>query len=159
MNMKISFRFFYILPFVMVIGMPWLILGNGIWTAGEFSASKVFAILLFALGLIISFLSQRQVYKPDQWTKQEVPFDEPNRLVVKGIYRYSRNPMMVGLYLMLFSEALFFKSWALFYFLIFVVMGSVAVIMFVEEPRLEKKFGDAYRKYKKDVYRFIPKLF
>ena len=157
--MKISFRFFYILPFVMVIGIPWLILGNNMWTVSEFSLGKVLAALLFVFGLILSFLSQRRVYKPEQWTTQEIPFDEPNQLVIQGLYRYTRNPMMDGLYLMLLSEALFFKSWALFYFLIFVVVVSVMVVMCWEEPRLEKKFGDAYLRYKKGVPRFIPKLF
>lgn len=157
--MKINFRFFYILPFIIVIGVPWLILGNSIWAAGQFSLVKALVVFLFITGLILSFLSQRRVYKPKQWTTQEAPFKEPDQLVIQGPYHYTRNPMMVGLYLMLFSEALFFKSWALFYFLIFVVMVSVLVIVFVEEPRLEKKFGDVYLKYKKEVPRFIPKLF
>lgn len=157
--MKINFRFFYILPFIMVIGVPWLIVGNSIWAVGQFSLVKALVAFLFIVGLILSFLSQRRVYKPKQWTTQETPLEEPDQLVIQGLYHYIRNPMMVGLYLMLFSEALFFKSWALFYFLIFVVMVSVVVIVFVEEPRLEKKFGDVYRKYKKDIPRFIPKLF
>ena len=143
----------------MVIGIPWLIVGNGIWTAGEFSLIKALAVFLFITGLVLGFLSQRSVYKREQWTTQKTPLEEPNELVIQGFNRYTRNPMMVGLYLMLLGEVLFFGSWALFYFLAFVVMGSTAVIVFVEEPRLEKKFGNDYRKYKKEVSRFIPKLF
>ena len=157
--MKISFRFFYILPFVIILGIPWLILGNSIFTIGQFTPIKLSAAPLFVLGLTLLFLSQRRVYKPEQWTKQTMPFDEPNQLVTQGIYRHSRNPMMCGLYLMLLSEALFFRSWTLFYFLIFVIVVSTLVITLVEEPRLEKRFGDVYRKYKKEVPRFIPKLF
>lgn len=157
--MKITFRFFYILPFMMVIGIPWLILGNSIWVIGSFSLVKAFAVFLFFTGLIFLFLSQRRVYNPKQWVTQEIPLKEPGQLVIQGLYRFTRNPQMVGLYLTLFGEALFFKSWALFYFLIFVVIVSVVVIVFVEEPRLEKKFGEAYRKYKKEVPRFIQKLF
>ena len=143
----------------MIIGIPWLILRDSIWQANEFSLVRVFGIAIFIFGLIILFLSHRHVYRPSQWTRQEIPFDEPNQIVTHGIYRHTRNPMMDGLYLMLLGETLFFESWALFYFLTFVVIGSVTVIIFWEEPRLEKKFGDTYREYKKNVARFIPQIF
>ena len=47
----------------MVIGIPWLIVGNGIWTAGEFSLIKALAVFLFVAGLVLGFLSHHRVYK------------------------------------------------------------------------------------------------
>jgi protein-S-isoprenylcysteine O-methyltransferase Ste14 len=86
------------------------------------------------------------------------PWDPPRRLVVRGPYRYVRNPMISGVALVLFGEALVLRSehqlaWACFFALL-----NAVYIPLVEEPLLEDRFGDAWRRYRRNVPRFLPRL-
>ena len=85
------------------------------------------------------------------------PWDPPRRLVVAGPYRHSRNPMITGVLLMLGAESLFFGSWYLLGWLaLFFLINSVHLSGF-EEPGLERRFGEDYRRYKASVPRWIPR--
>jgi protein-S-isoprenylcysteine O-methyltransferase Ste14 len=86
------------------------------------------------------------------------PWNPTQNLVIEGPYKYVRNPMISGVFFILISEALFFSSanillWAVLFFLI-----NTVYFILKEEPDLEKRFGDAYRQYKKDVPRWLPKM-
>jgi protein-S-isoprenylcysteine O-methyltransferase Ste14 len=86
------------------------------------------------------------------------PWDPPRKLVIKGIYRYVRNPMISGLLGILAGEAIFFGSRAIFeLFVIFVVMNAVYIPL-SEEPMLAARFGRDYQSYKNHVPRWIPRL-
>lgn len=76
-------------------------------------------------------------------------------LITVGVYRHMRNPMILGVVLMLVSEALFFRSWALAgWVVIFTFLYHTYLVLF-EEPRLELLFGPQYVEYKKAVPRWI----
>jgi protein-S-isoprenylcysteine O-methyltransferase Ste14 len=84
------------------------------------------------------------------------PLDHPKQLVVTGLYRYVRNPMYVGVLLVLLGEALFFRSLD---FLVYVVIWLAVVLINVlvyEEPNLRRKFGASYDRYCGVVRRWIP---
>ena len=86
------------------------------------------------------------------------PIDPPKELVVRGLYRYVRNPMYVGVGSVLFGEAVLFQSLAL---LGVPGRGLSCVCLFVvlyEEPVLTRKFGESYRRYCETVPRWIPKI-
>lgn len=86
------------------------------------------------------------------------PWNPPQRLVVRGVYRHVRNPMMLGVFCILLGEAIFFGSvWLLGWFGTFVAMVLI-VIPLVEEPGLAKRFDDDYVRYKQNVPRWIPRL-
>ena len=73
------------------------------------------------------------------------PIDHPKQLVVTGLYRYVRNPMYVGVLLVLLGEALFFGSLSfLEYTFIWFAFVHLAVLIY-EEPNLRRKFGDSSR--------------
>ena len=86
------------------------------------------------------------------------PAAPPKRLVAKGIYRYSRNPIYVSIIAILFG--------------IFLVKGHLLLLAYVplcwiifhlyvilrEEPILRRRFGDSYTQYCKSVGRWIPRL-
>ncbi|MCY3774129.1 MAG: isoprenylcysteine carboxylmethyltransferase family protein [Gemmatimonadetes bacterium] len=86
------------------------------------------------------------------------PWAPPKKLVVLGPYRHVRNPMNSGMLLMIGAEALLFGSWHLAVWAC--VFFAVCAIYFpcYEEPGLERRFGDAYRQYKANVPRWIPRL-
>lgn len=86
------------------------------------------------------------------------PIDPPKELVVAGFYRYVRNPMYVGIFLILLGHFLWFKF---VWLLVYLVIAFVTVHLFVtlyEEPTLKQKFGAAYEDYLKRVPRWIPKF-
>ena len=87
-----------------------------------------------------------------------LPGDTQKHLIVKGLYRYVRNPMYISWYLIILGEALFFKSLdLLFYLFSWIIFFQIKVIFF-EEPSLKKKFGVTYEQYRKSVRRWIPRL-
>jgi protein-S-isoprenylcysteine O-methyltransferase Ste14 len=91
-------------------------------------------------------------------TGSPLPLDLPKELIVRGSYRFVRNPMYVGYLLILLGEILLFKSSPLLLYLLtcFVILHTFVVL--VEEPMLKLKFGESYEKYCKSVPRWIPNL-
>jgi protein-S-isoprenylcysteine O-methyltransferase Ste14 len=76
-------------------------------------------------------------------------------LVTSGPYRYSRNPMYVGLILLYTGLALVFAlPWALPLLIPLVLYTSVGVIV-PEERYLDRAFGEDYRVYKTQVRRWL----
>ena len=85
------------------------------------------------------------------------PIDPPKHLVVRGLYRYVRNPMYVAVVIVLWGEAVFFMSQAvLIEAAIFFLLANLFVMLY-EEPTLRRKFGDSYKNYTQTVGRWIPK--
>lgn len=85
------------------------------------------------------------------------PWDPTQKLVVEGIYRYVRNPMISGVITVLVGETLALGSPSLVIYLIFAVTINLIYIPLVEEPGLEERFGEDYQLYKENVSRWIPR--
>jgi protein-S-isoprenylcysteine O-methyltransferase Ste14 len=84
------------------------------------------------------------------------PIDHPKRLVVRGLYRYVRNPMYLGVLLILLGETLFFGSSALLMYTVgWFALVHIVVVLY-EEPNLRRKFGPSYVSYISAVGRWIP---
>jgi len=84
------------------------------------------------------------------------PFDPPRRLVVRGPYRFVRNPMYIGAALALAGAALFYGSWTLLgYTALFLLITHLFVRLY-EEPVLRRLFGAAYDAYCHRVRRWRP---
>ena len=84
-----------------------------------------------------------------------IPFEESSSLVVTGLYRYTRNPMYVGMVLILFGVATLTGSLSPFVGpLLFVPLLNSRVIRH-EEVMLESQFGQDYIDYKAQVRRWI----
>ena len=85
------------------------------------------------------------------------PLDPPRELVAAGFYRYVRNPMYLGILLMLIGYFLWFGFWSLLIYSIFVFIATHLFIVLYEEPALRKRFGGSYEDYLKRVPRWIPR--
>ncbi|HET7293867.1 MAG TPA: isoprenylcysteine carboxylmethyltransferase family protein [Vicinamibacteria bacterium] len=86
------------------------------------------------------------------------PFDPPRRLVVRGPYRFVRNPMYLGAALALAGAALVYASAALLgYAALFLVVTHLFVVAY-EEPTLLETFGEEYAAYCRRVRRWWPSL-
>lgn len=84
-----------------------------------------------------------------------VPIDPPKRLVIKGIYQRTRNPMYMSVLVIIFSYFLVFGHVLL---LLYVLLLAVFFHLFVtlyEEPTLKKIFGGNYIEYCKKTPRWI----
>jgi len=83
------------------------------------------------------------------------PADPTKRLVITGLYKFSRNPMYVGVTMILIGEAIFFQSLNLWIYLLFVFIAFNVFILLHEEPRLRKDFGEEYKRYCEKARRWI----
>ncbi len=81
----------------------------------------------------------------------------PGYLVIRGPYRYTRNPMYFGGAAILLGWTIGYGSLAvLAAFLLFVAATNLAIVPW-EERSLERAFGDRYRQYREDVPCWIPR--
>jgi protein-S-isoprenylcysteine O-methyltransferase Ste14 len=85
------------------------------------------------------------------------PWDPTERLVVEGPYRHVRNPMITAVLFVLLGEALLFGSVALLLFAAGFLLVNWAWFVLVEEPGLERRFGDEWRAYRSAVPRWLPR--
>jgi len=86
------------------------------------------------------------------------PIDPPKELVVRGLYRYVRNPMYLSVAMVLGGECLLLKSWMLARYLAYCFAIIFVAVLVYEEPLLRRKFGESYRQYCREVPRWIPRL-
>lgn len=85
------------------------------------------------------------------------PFDETRKLVIVGLYRYVRNPMYIGVLLILLAEAWFFRSADLLLYAGFCFVFANLLVVGYEENRLRHKYGEAFRHYCRQAGRWWPR--
>ena len=86
-----------------------------------------------------------------------LPLDAPRRLVTRGLYRYTRNPMYLGVLCVAAAwSAIFASSWHLVYAAGLALAFQLFVVLY-EEPRLRVLFGAEYDAYCRAVARWLPR--
>ena len=149
--------FFTIIHPGLVAGLfPFWILGTKTYKeeiTEHFGFHKYLAIVIFFIGLTILLSCIIRFAVEGRGTLS--PADPTKRLVIKGLYKYSRNPMYVGVMLILIGESVFFSSGNLLIYSLFVFIGFNLFVIFVEEPRLKKDFTSEYLNYCKQVRRWL----
>lgn len=151
----------FVLPFTMTILIPAILIWTSLsHTAGSYLRPSpvivCLGLVLIAIGLFILVLTVKTFMMIGKGTL--APWDPPKELVISGMYRYVRNPMISGVLAIILGEALVFNTISIFYFLVlFFVMNNIYFI-FVEEPGLAARFGESYIEYKAHVRRWIPRL-
>ncbi len=139
-----------------------LLIGTAMWAAarpwapaeGESSLRAAVSWGLAGLGVLAVALGM-VAFRRAKTTINPVNIEAASSVVTSGIYRYTRNPMYVGLTLAL-------VGWALHLWLRFVLVGPVLFVLYItrfqiipEERVLRSKFGEEYRKYQERVRRWI----
>jgi protein-S-isoprenylcysteine O-methyltransferase Ste14 len=151
-----------LLPFVVVVVVPYLLLTTG--AASDFRwlnlylvhGGRVLGSVMGVAGLVLFIWCVVLFARVGQGTL--APWDPTRRLVATGPYRYVRNPMILAVAAMLTGQALFFGSVALAaWCAVFVIVNHVYFLA-VEEPGLERRFGEPYPEYKRHVPRWLPRL-
>jgi protein-S-isoprenylcysteine O-methyltransferase Ste14 len=86
------------------------------------------------------------------------PIDPPKELVVTGLYHYVRNPMYMGVLIIIIGHFLWFGSiWMIAYAAV-VFLAFYLFVTLYEEPHLLKTFGATYEEYSSKVPRWIPQI-
>jgi protein-S-isoprenylcysteine O-methyltransferase Ste14 len=80
----------------------------------------------------------------------------PKEFVAFGPFQYVRNPMSLGVVVLFCGLGLFERSLSMLFFAALLLAFLHSVVIFVEEPGLERRFGDSYRSYKQSVNRWLP---
>lgn len=133
----------------------WFAAGKGV--ALTFEPGPV-AIVLMRIGGTVMVACVWEFW----WTGRgtPMPLDPPRKLVVKGLYRWVRNPMYLGMALFLVGEALALPAITREMLTLLAVL-AVAVNVFIlayEEPTLRRLFGADYAAYCANVRRWLPRL-
>jgi protein-S-isoprenylcysteine O-methyltransferase Ste14 len=113
------------------------------------------ALLAASVGFALSAWSATLFMKFGEGTP--APWDPPKKLVVRGPYRHVRNPMITGVLLILFAEAILLQSWPIAVWMMVFFIGNAIYFPLIEEKGMEKRFGNQYKYYKDQVPRWIPR--
>jgi len=79
-------------------------------------------------------------------------------LVTTALHRYVRNPMYIGVFLVLLGEAGLFRAPLLLAYAAFFCVPVELFVVYYEEPTLRRRFGESYEQYRSSVPRWIPKF-
>jgi protein-S-isoprenylcysteine O-methyltransferase Ste14 len=118
---------------------------------------EVAAIAVIATGILIYL---HTAFWGFAWTGGGTPAPiAPTRtLVVRGLHRYVRNPMYLGVALTIAGQAWLFHSRQDAIFAVCMLLIAHLFVISYEEPTLRKQFGEEYARYRTQVPRWIPRL-
>ena len=143
-----------LLPGMIAVYVPWRYFGVRIDNLAH--PLTLVGLFIFALGAILLLLCIVEFARRGKGTLS--PLDPPTTLVVTGLYRWVRNPMYVGVALMLVGEIVISRSSELALLGLGFFVAANIFIRAYEEPYLAHRFGASYAEYRKHVGRWIPRL-
>jgi len=117
---------------------------------------NVFGLPIMAAGLFILLWCVREFYISGKGTL--APWSPPEHLVTTGLYKYSRNPMYIGVVTVICGWTVFSFSLLILLYFASLIFGFHLRIVLSKEPRLSKLFGNAWGSYSSSVPRWIPKI-
>lgn len=117
------------------------------------SLTSFFGVILLVLGVLIYMWCLWDFGTVGRGTP--APIDPPKELVARGLYKYSRNPMYVGVLTVVIGFAVLFRSGSIFLYSACVATAFWLFVVFHEEPHLKRVFGSSYEDYCSRVPRWI----
>jgi protein-S-isoprenylcysteine O-methyltransferase Ste14 len=147
--------FTVIVPGAVAVYFPLSIAGGRGWLPPKWGVAQYAALLPLAAGCAAYFWCVWDFATFGRGTP--APVDAPRRLVVRGLYRYVRNPMYVGVLLVIAGWALLFQSPRVLGYGAAVALFFHLFVVAVEEPTLRGKFGRSYERYCREVGRWVPR--
>lgn len=146
--------FTIVVPGFVAVAVPYLILGG-------FSAPKGGPLAWLGAVCIVTGAS---IYFRCAWEfavrglGTPAPVSPTKFLVVSGLHRYVRNPMYLGVALVILGEAGFFHAPHLAEYAVMMLLIAHIFVIFYEEPTLRRQFGESYDQYRRTVPRWIPRF-
>lgn len=116
-------------------------------------AAELLGLCAFAAGVALMAWCMTDFVRRGRGTPN--PLDPPRKLVARGPYRRTRNPMYVAAVAAILGEALVFRSPALGVYAAAVLLVFHLFVVLYEEPSLRRRFGAAYDEYCREVPRWL----
>ena len=136
--------------------LPWRYFGLRDVDIDPEDPADVLGVIVIALGTALLAACIIEFARSGRGTLS--PLDPPRHLVVRGLYRFVRNPMYLSVTTIVLGEVLLTQSRAL---AVYWVLWFACVNLFVmgyEEPTLRHQFGPSYDAYARKVNRWIPRF-
>jgi protein-S-isoprenylcysteine O-methyltransferase Ste14 len=144
---------------IVVPGSVGILIPQAILPPGKRANFDVFGVAGFALGTLGA-----AIYLWCAWQfayhgfGTPAPIDPPKTLVVRGLHRVVRNPMYIGVLLVVLGQASVYRSRDLLIYAACFWLAAHLFVVFYEEPTLKRQFGENYEDYSRQVPRWIPWL-
>jgi len=152
-----SVIFLLVAPVTVVGWIPWWITRWQIESSfANFALLRVVGGLLILVGVAVLLDSFARF--AIQGLGTPAPVFPTRHLVVRGLYRYVRNPMYVALLLVVTGQALLFGSLHLLGYATFLWLCTHLFVIGYEEPKLGATFGNEYKTFCAHVPRWIPRV-
>lgn len=128
--------FHFIIPVIQIIYMPW----------------KLSGLVLIIVGIYLN-LSADNNFKRNSTTVK--PFQESNALIVNGVFKFTRNPMYLGMTLILLGESILLGTLSTFIIPVLFLLIMQYRFIKTEESMLKETFGEEYIKYQQCTRRWM----
>ena len=151
----------FVAPIVMCFVLPYLIVLFEHQSSVQSAITSSISLLIIGLavcvvGLVLLIATIRTFILIGNGTI--MPWDPTKKLIVVSLYSHTRNPMILSLIILQVGEAVLFASYGIAVLAILNFVINTIYFIYSEEPGLEKRFGEEYIEYKKNVPRWIPRL-
>ena len=140
--------------FLAVGAAMWLIAKYMPALSAEIPGRKALVVLFFCVSGFVAVPAIAAFRSAGTTVDPRYP-EKASRLVIRGVYRYSRNPMYLGLLLLLIAWGVYLSNLLGFACLPLFVLGMNRLQIRPEERAMEAQFGDEYRAYRESVRRWI----
>ena len=140
---------FLLLPGIVAFAVPVLLL----WPEVVSRVPGAAGLVPFVAGIFLLGWCVRDFFVAGKGTL--APWDPPQRLVVVGLYRISRNPMYIAVSLILIGWAVSYRSWTLAMYTLAVMVLFELRVVFGEEPWLDRTHQEEWRRYAARVPRWL----
>jgi protein-S-isoprenylcysteine O-methyltransferase Ste14 len=141
-------------PGTVAVLVPW-------WIAGGFhNPGTEFLTWLGGVGIVLG----ASIYFRCAWEfavrglGTPAPIAPTQFLVTTALHRHVRNPMYLGVALIIFGEAVVFRSLYVAVYAVAMLLTAHVFVVFYEEPTLRRQFGEEYENYRRTVPRWLPRL-
>lgn len=138
---------FLLLPGIVAGLVPWLLAPEGYIRPFGWGWS----VLLIGLGILLWCV--RDFYVAGKGTL--APWLPPEKLVTVGLYRYTRNPMYVGVLVMVLGWSLLTSYWLMTAYWLVLMAAFHLRVLYYEEPQMRKRFPEEWREYSARVPRWM----
>lgn len=146
--------FTILVPGTVIVAVPIVLLQSG-YALGMWPGLRVLGLFPIAVGVGVYLWCGWDFAAAGKGTP--APYDPPSLLVTRGLYKFVRNPIYVAIVLIIAGEALLFDSLTLLGYAVLLLTLFHFRVVFFEEPRLRRKFGEAYDEYCGAVPRWLPR--
>lgn len=143
---------FLVLPGVAAFVVPAILAFLDPWKQSVFLPGA----LVMLIGFVLLLWCVRDFFVLGKGTL--APWDPPKKLVVAGLYRYTRNPMYVGVLTLVLGWSVLFTSPILAAYVAALAIGFHIRVVRNEEPWLASRFGSEWSQYNAEVGRWFPRL-